>query len=44
MIHSLVLPIYNQIEGERKVRAQMEGQYSKLMKRIEFVEEIIGAQ
>lgn len=43
MLHSLVLPIYTQIEGERNVRAEMQAIYEKLMERLETVEQLLGS-
>jgi len=44
ILHNLVLPIYNQIEGERKVRANMEVQYDRMALRIDTLEGLLGAQ
>ena len=43
MLHSMVLPIYTQIEGERHVRAKMQSVYDKLMTRLDNVESLLGS-
>ena len=42
-LNDLVQPIIEQVEGERKVRAQMEVMYNRLMARLSGVEKILGS-
>jgi len=42
-LNTLVQPIIEQVEGERKVRAQMEVMYDRLMRRLVQVEKLLGA-
>jgi len=42
-LNALVQPIIEQVEGERKVRAQMEVMYDRLMRRLVQVEKLLGA-
>ena len=42
-LHELVFPIYGQIDGERKVRAEMEVMYDKVLERLIKLEELLGA-